>query len=256
MVPTATCPPQKFQILSSGQTTNFSQLNLAPRQNSDRARLARDLWRENCPDFRESDIRRSNNYACLIRGSTEKRIVIGTHYDKVGGGAGIADNWSGVLLTHQLLQYFLEHPPSYTLDFVAFGEEEDGMFGSSAYLDANDLHLIAAMINIDTIGLRSLLIDRKSDPVLSCKAQAISNSLGHEFGFSSWRMLTGDSEIFIAKGIPVLNIHSVDRQTIRRIHNRRDRPGNVEIRYLEETFNLLLNLLLNLEESSFKLPVE
>lgn len=189
---------------------------------------------------------RYNNYACLIPGVRDQRIVIGAHHDKIGAGRGTADNWSGLLITYHLMHYFRQHKPRYTLDFVAFAAEEQGMFGAAAYLARTDEATIAAMINIDTIGLRSLLIDKKSAPQLRCLTQAIAESLGYEYDFSNWSLLTGDAQPFLDRDIPVLNIHSVDRKTIGQIHGRRDRAGNVDRRLLDEAYRLVLNVIANL----------
>ena len=250
------CPPQAVNLSRNVDPADFHLLNQAPRGNRQRAGAALALWQLQCPRVSETKIPRSqfNNYSCVVPGSDEKRIIIGAHYDKAKSGSGVADNWSGILITRNLLEYFLQHPPRYTLEFVAFGMEEQEMKGSQAFVSAYQEELdssrsIIAMINVDTLGLRSLLIDDRSSRHLRCLAANTATALAVDYDFSGFADITGDWQPFKAKGIPVLNLHSVDRGTIRRIHSRRDRPGNVELSYLQQVYELVLNIITNFDSA-------
>jgi Iap family predicted aminopeptidase len=225
---------------------SFEKVDLAPGTNRLRAQKIFDLWRESCPQSKVLDVARTryNNFSCLIPGLTNSRIVIASHYDKIGGGRGVADNWSGVLIVHQLLKYFMANRPEFSLEFVAFAQEEEDMMGSRDYLDSVDTGQIVAMINVDTIGLGPLIIDTRSSLDLGCLAQETADILGLRYLRSGY-LTAGDWKPFKDQDIPVLNLHSVDRRTIRRIHSRRDRAGNADMSYLSEAYRLVLNVLLN-----------
>jgi hypothetical protein len=113
----------------------------------------------------------SANVAGLVPGTdpalADEAIVVGAHYDHLGWGGmgslapdehaihnGADDNASGVAGVIELAEWFAAHPQPRTLVFAAFGAEELGNLGSSAWV-ANPpwpLESTVAMINLDMIG--------------------------------------------------------------------------------------------------------
>lgn len=98
----------------------------------------------------------SYNYIAKIDvASTDKKIVIGAHYDSADG-EGATDNGSGVAAMLLIAEQLFANKDKLTVDveFVAFAGEEVGLFGSYAYCNAlspsakNDILL---MVNIDSI---------------------------------------------------------------------------------------------------------
>lgn len=100
-------------------------------------------------------------------------IVIGAHYDHLGLGGegslapregeihhGADDNASGVAGLLELARMFSAHKPRRTIVFIAFSGEEEGLIGSSYYVNHPVVPLAStvAMINMDMIGR---LKDRK-----------------------------------------------------------------------------------------------
>jgi Zn-dependent M28 family amino/carboxypeptidase len=79
-----------------------------------------------------------------IPGQLKSVIVISAHYDHLGIKSngesqdsifnGADDNASGVGGLLAIAQYFKEHPPRYTLLFVAFDAEEAGLQGAKAFM--------------------------------------------------------------------------------------------------------------------------
>jgi hypothetical protein len=113
----------------------------------------------------------SANVAGLVRGAdpalADEAIVIGAHYDHLGWGGmgslapdehaihnGADDNASGVAGVIELAEWFASHPQPRTLVFAAFGAEELGNLGSSAWVADPPwpLESTIAMINLDMIG--------------------------------------------------------------------------------------------------------
>ncbi|MBP2646508.1 MAG: peptidase [Gemmatimonadetes bacterium] len=98
----------------------------------------------------------------------EQVIVVGAHYDHLGGGAfgaldpdstgkphnGADDNASGVATIINLAQRMALNPPARTIVFVAFSGEELGLLGSAYYVrqPAVPLAKTMAMINFDMVG--------------------------------------------------------------------------------------------------------
>jgi len=98
-----------------------------------------------------------------------ENIVIGAHYDHLGRGGegslaarsgeihhGADDNASGTAGMLELARVFSAQQPRLkrTLVFIAFGGEEEGLLGSSYYVDHPPMPLAntVAMINMDMIG--------------------------------------------------------------------------------------------------------
>ena len=113
----------------------------------------------------------SANVAGLVRGTdpalAEEAIVVGAHYDHLGWGGmgslapgdsaihnGADDNASGVAGVIELAGWFAAHPQPRTIVFAAFGAEELGNLGSSAWVADPPwpLESTVAMINLDMIG--------------------------------------------------------------------------------------------------------
>lgn len=82
-------------------------------------------------------------------------IVIGAHYDCVDT-PGANDNASGTATMLELARVLSQHKYDANITFIAFGAEEVGLVGAYDYvegLDKNQQKNIAAMINMDMIGV-------------------------------------------------------------------------------------------------------
>ena len=74
-----------------------------------------------------------------------QQYVIGAHYDSVGN-PGADDNASGVALVLESARILTQYDSDYTIRFVAFDREEQGLWGSEAYvLDHIDDDIRAAI---------------------------------------------------------------------------------------------------------------
>lgn len=229
---------------------DFAHVDEAPSFNRARQEAITAWWQTTCPEFREQNVPRfrEDNLICRIPGESDQLIVIGAHFDKVGVGKGVADNWSGIVLIDAVLKHVVssgvkpEARPKYTLEFVAFAAEEDGLYGSKEYVKQLDAPVVA-MINLDTIGLTNLVIAGRSDPTLICQTEAVADALNIRTKKRIWKDISSDWERFTDRDMPAIGLHSVTNQTRRRIHHRRDKPGNVTLRYLDEAYQLTLVLL-------------
>jgi hypothetical protein len=113
----------------------------------------------------------SANVAGLVEGTdpalSDQAIVIGAHYDHLGWGGtgslapderavhnGADDNASGVAGVIELAEWFAANPQPRTLVFAAFGAEELGNIGSSAWVKDPPwpLDKTVAMLNLDMVG--------------------------------------------------------------------------------------------------------
>ena len=247
LVSRATSAACDIQPVTIVQAPGFKHVDQAPRRNLVRQSTIEAWWEDRCPNFRRMDLpsHRTDNLVCRIPGKHPETIVVGAHFDKVQQGRGVADNWSGVVVLDALLNLLQTSEPHYTIELVAFAAEEPGLFGSKAYLKQYQDPLVA-MVNLDTLGLQSLIIAGESDPLIACKTLLIAKTLGISAVVKSWRDITGDWEVFAKAGIPVVSLQSVDTKTIKRIHHRRDRAGNADLELISEAFQVAANLVMQL----------
>jgi hypothetical protein len=113
------------------------------------------------------------NVVCLKRGESNKTIILCAHYDTIldanreditSRAPGADDNASGVAALLEIARIMLNINTEYTIQFVFFSGEEQGMWGSKYYAqkvkDENlDLMLV---VNMDMCGETGFLKDDKT----------------------------------------------------------------------------------------------
>lgn len=218
---------------------DFAHVDEAPPHNRARMDQIIEWWQSTCPDFSQQNVPRSreDNLLCRIQGESEQKLVVGAHFDKVSVGKGVADNWSGIVLVDALMNAFKDSEPKLTLEFVAFAEEEEGLYGSKEYVEQLDGKVVA-MLNLDTIGLGDLVMSGGSDETLVCQVEEIAHRLDIPIGTQFWRDITSDWERFADRDIPAVGLHSVTLRNMRRIHHRRDKPGNVSLTHMANAYRV------------------
>jgi hypothetical protein len=80
----------------------------------------------------------------------EQEIVLGAHYDSVSN-PGADDDASGVALVLDCARVITQYDSDYTIRFVAFTREEQGLYGSSAYVADHAGDDILAMVQADMV---------------------------------------------------------------------------------------------------------
>lgn len=102
----------------------------------------------------------TQNVIGYIPGKKKDFICVSAHYDHLGEIAdtvmfpGANDNASGIAMLMYLMKYYSEHPPKYSMAFMAFGAEEVGILGSKHYVENPlfPLEKIKFLINCDISG--------------------------------------------------------------------------------------------------------
>ena len=86
--------------------------------------------------------------------TSDKRIIIGAHFDSVPGTPGADDNASGVAVMLELARIFSNYSWNHTIEFIGFNLEEWNMLGSSAYAEKlkYEHSQILGMISIEMVG--------------------------------------------------------------------------------------------------------
>ncbi|MBR4768671.1 MAG: M28 family peptidase, partial [Lachnospiraceae bacterium] len=125
------------------------------------------------------------SYCYRKPGNSNKRIVIGAHYDSVMT-KGTEDNGTGVSVVMELARRLKDVPTRYSLEFCFWdGEETLGFGGSFNYvrqcLVDNDVRDIVLYINLDCVG--------SGDRLLVCGGQYEDNLLVQSWGYNMTRAL-------------------------------------------------------------------
>ena len=96
----------------------------------------------------------SANVMAVKDGESDREIVVGAHYDSEVRGRGAGDNASGVGVMLEIAAAIRGVPTPYTIRFIAFGAEEQGLGGSHHYvtgLSSDEVGNTVAMINLDSL---------------------------------------------------------------------------------------------------------
>ena len=96
----------------------------------------------------------SANVVAVKTGTSSQEIIVGAHYDSTDAGPGADDNASGVAVMLEVAKLVLGATTPYTIRFIAFGGEESGLLGSSAYLNQmsqDEFQNVIVMIDLDSL---------------------------------------------------------------------------------------------------------
>ncbi|GHC04046.1 M28 family metallopeptidase [Thermomonas carbonis] len=194
------------------------------------------------------------NLVVVKQGASPERIVIGAHYDKTAEGCGAIDNWTGqVALTH-LYRTLKDIPLEKTLVFIAFGREEKGLVGSKAMTRAmseDQVTQTCAMINIDSLGLGPPQVaDNMSSRKLAAFTGELAKELEIPFAHASIGRANSDSSSFVAKKIPAVTIHGLNKDWSRILHSKHDQVAKVNPVSVYLGYRLALAMIVRLDASA------
>lgn len=96
----------------------------------------------------------SENIIAVKEGSSDKTVILGTHYDSAEVGDGVDDNGSGVAVVLEAAKVLKDAETPQTIQFIFFGAEEVGLCGSDYHVkqmtqEQKDNTLV--MINYDSL---------------------------------------------------------------------------------------------------------
>ncbi len=158
----------------------------------------------------------------IFRGKTDSAIVIGSHGDSAGREIpGANDNASGTASLIELARIWSQRERYYTMIFIVFGGEEQGLCGSRYFVDHySDLDKIVLMLALDMAGSDDNIFilcetDSAQAPHWLVKdAFAVDEALGinrlrYPTHFSTLNNLGeqgagSDHQPFLEKGIPAI----------------------------------------------------
>ena len=247
---------QQSEIKISTPEQIKTEFDAVPCSNEERLTAAKALFEKMGVPASDISIDKYKNVENLVirkQGTSQEKIIIGAHYDKVADGCGAIDNWSGIVAIAHLYRSLKDVPLKKTILFIAFGKEEKGLVGSRAMVDNIDKDQVAEyceMINIDSLGLAGPQVaDNMSSKKLSTLSAELAKELKMPFGHAMIEGADADSSSFIAKKIPALTIHGLSNEWPTILHSRNDQPSRVNSMSVYLGYRLTLAVVSRLDKS-------
>ncbi|UAM96709.1 M28 family peptidase [Polaribacter litorisediminis] len=209
-------------------------------------------------------IAKGANVIGMLKGPSDKSIVISAHFDHLGiiDGKifnGADDNASGTAALFTIIKYFKNNPTKHNLIFAAFDAEEIGSLGADYFLkNYADKSNISLNINMDMIAhseydpelfacglhhypeLRNPLEDVKSDKVLLLFGHDDSkNKEQADWTFSS------DHRVFHREKIPFIYFGVPDHKDY---HRATDTFETINKDFYIESVKVIIRAIENLDE--------
>ncbi|RUL87729.1 M28 family metallopeptidase [Tautonia sociabilis] len=241
----------------------IEELASAPRENPARVARLKALYEQAgapadaielqaVPGRREGDPL-LHNVIVTKPGATDAVIVVGGHLDKVGVGDGIIDDWSGACMASNLYQAIKDVPTTHTFVFLGFAYEEQGLVGSSLYVDQlgdAGVDRIRAMVNLEVLGAGGpFLWENGSNDALEAIAHRVAEANDLPLEGHVIRGVGADSMPFERAGIPTITFDGLPLDRFELIHSEKDRFENVDQETYVRTYALVLSYLLALDRS-------
>ncbi|MEZ5306799.1 MAG: M28 family peptidase [Pyrinomonadaceae bacterium] len=180
-------------------------------------------------------------------GNGDEEIIVGAHYDKTTLGCGAIDNWTGISLLSGLYRRakgFEKSDKKFT--FVAFGNEEKGLWGSTAMVESIGAKgkRPCAMVNLDSFGFESVwALESASSRKMLMLASDLERSRGGSFSIRNYRGATSDSKPFAEAGIPAITFSGLGVDWRKYLHKEEDRVSAVDTKLVSENLDFLSEFL-------------
>jgi Zn-dependent M28 family amino/carboxypeptidase len=235
-----------------------SEFDSVPCKNGDRLKAVKALFEKMGAKAEEVAVEKVRGVENVVirkaaANDSPEKIVIGAHYDKVSAGCGALDNWTGIVAMAHVYRTVKDLPLKKNVVFVAFGEEEKGLVGSSAMAGAIKKEQAAeycAMINIDSLGLGAPQVaDNLSNKRLVNFTETLAKEMKAPFGHGNLVGGNSDSTSFNRKGIPALTIHSLTDEWQKILHSSNDNPSKVNHESVYLGYRLALSLFVRIDDA-------
>ena len=186
--------------------------------------------------------------------STDRVIVVGGHYDKVSEGLGKIDNGTGATMVANLYQALNGVETDATIVFIAFAREEEGLYGSQAYvksLDKAKRGKIDAMINLDTLAVDGTFSwKNNSTRAMLDRFAQVSRESGRAMKEDYLNGGDADSSTFRDAGIPAVTIYGASQSVIFDIiHSENDNMASFSLAHYKNAYLLVLEAIKSLDRT-------
>lgn len=193
----------------------------------------------------------TQNVIGYLEGTTkaDSFVVFTAHYDHLGGlgkkiyFAGANDNASGTALLLELLEYYKQNRPTYSVGFIFFGAEEVGLLGSKFYTENPlfPLSKIKFLINLDLVGTGVEGITVVNATIFPKEFSILEQINKEKNLFSQVRKrgkaANSDHYFFTEKGVKSFFIYTLGG--IQAYHDIYDKAETLPLSHYENLFQLL-----------------
>jgi aminopeptidase S len=156
--------------------------------------------------------RAGTNVIVTVPGREPRAILIGAHYDRVNVGQGVVDNGGSCAALLEMMAAFKASPLGrYTLTFIFFDREENGLLGSKAYFAANKERPAYAMnLDVFAYGNELFVTSSKVDGPLMRALRTAAATEMRVRDAPIERYPGSDHQTMMAAGIETLGVGMVD----------------------------------------------
>jgi hypothetical protein len=192
-------------------------------------------------------------YSILGTAKPDSFLVVSAHYDHLGQMGpsvyfpGANDNASGIAFLLELAKYYKDHPPKYSMVFIAFGAEEAGLVGSEYFVNHPlvPLDKIKFLVNLDLVGTGDDGIQIVNSTIFTKEFQTIKsiNDTSQYFKTIKTRGKAANSDhyYFTEKGVPSFFIYALGG--ISAYHDVEDTSEKLPLTKFTELFQLVTKFL-------------
>lgn len=240
---------QTNSVISTKESVEES-VKLAPCKNKERFEAVKKLFsqigaKDDEITIEKFDKDKISNVVVKKKGKSDETIVIGAHYDKTDEGCGAIDNWTGISIIAHLFKtmHLLDTEKSYV--FVAFDQEEKGLFGSMAMAKAipkENLEQYCAMVNFDSFGFSAPFSLRSvSNSKMISFARKLAEERKFKFIDAAIDGAGADSLPFKNRDIPSITFSGLDSSWQNYLHSKNDQIEKINMMsvYLGYRFGLM-----------------
>ena len=169
-----------------------------------------------------------------------ERILVTAHYDSFWNGVHAMDNAAGCA-TVIILSWILAATIEQAFEFVVFGGEESGCWGSSSYVQASNasLETIKAVVNFDTFGSNRSQVEVGATPDLAEFCRKVAGE--REVRVDCWNIPprpASDQHCFVERGVPAIWLANCGAD--QRYHTPLDVPAEMSPAKLEISAGLAM----------------
>ena len=93
------------------------------------------------------------NLVMRKKGTSDKQVIIASHYDAFPGCRGANDDFSAVAVLYGIAQSLWKKKPKHNLTLCIFDEEEQHCIGSRAFVAQHGVQDIKAVIDLELVGM-------------------------------------------------------------------------------------------------------
>jgi len=203
----------------------------------------------------------SRNVIGRLSGSSPATVIVAAHHDSRNTGVpGANDDASGVAVLLEVARRAAARPHRLTYVFISFCAEEEGLLGSRAFVEGNDLASVRAVIALELVGRGELLVAPVPTPP-AYWAQDLLLRAARETGVQGvaarplWSVAprflglpySSDHEPFLDKTIPAFLLSGTFPAWT--YHTAEDAVGGVRERSLDRAVRVLDRILSDLEQT-------